>query len=292
MKKKVFMLGITALLFTACTDNDNQPIDDENAMMLDKVVQYSPSKAEYDSGISNGFSLKLVKYYQDNRIVADTLFKMSGSMYRRCEYMYTSNTYIKKEYDDNNNLMTQQVATLDGQGRIISIVNNSFSIWTGSGYTLSSENEIEFTYNSNTITRSLIPQGNETPMAPLIYDLNSFGIISEYTNSGSMPTIDGDKLVSGNFNGITTTFSYYPNPMPENLAKNTVELNNRILMEGLYILSTEGNYYLQNAGLVNYDKQFNTYSYIIYDKAETIDAASYGANFYDEAAYEAFYYYN
>lgn len=238
MKKHFILalLGLTAL--TSCTDNDTEDTNPNEAPMLHKTITYFP-------GLEN-FETRNVKYYEDNKIVADSTYDSSGNFISRAIHTYNSSNYTIDVKDADNVTIAAAAEEYDTQGRLIAFFNY------GQNYT--------YTYEGNNISVDYLdPAGAFINIG--MFTMNGDGFITTQTelqgdvisNATSLGFSGNTKPVSLMALGTTGTleelgtFSYYPNNMPANLEKSTLQINNEVLKAfKLEAAALTCNYHLQD----------------------------------------------
>jgi hypothetical protein len=237
MKKHLFGAMIALATLTACTDNDT---DDTNSfeLHLNKTTTYYPA---YEN-----FTTRNVKYYENNMIVADSTYDNSGNFISRNIHNVTSSTYTIDTKNAEDVSIASEYINYDEQGRVTTHFGPA--------------GEYHYAYNGNIISV-------ESRISPDVFievgsfTLNSDGYIAAQTVVSNDIITESTSLVfSGNTKPVTLmaqgttgaieqvgTFSYYPNSMPSNLEKSTIQINNEVLRaNSLKAAAMYGNYHLQD----------------------------------------------
>ncbi|MES2484720.1 MAG: hypothetical protein V4581_02075 [Bacteroidota bacterium] len=269
--KKIFLLALAAALFVSCSDNDDST-PAENQMTLKKTEKFSPSLSAYTSGQEG--SLKHVQYYQDNHIVADSTFNAQGNLYGLVGHTYTANTYTR-HYTGLDQVERATQYTFDDEGRLTherDILN----------YPDATNLPPSFVYNTNgSISMYYVePDTGNSSLARTFYT-NDDGYITGIIYSSDMSQTflyDGLKVVQSNVTyGIdninTTNYTYYNTPVPANMQRSAIEINNSFFMyESNPTDMTNDLAYYSNAyiktyeGYLTFDSTFNEQNYITYSK--------------------------
>lgn len=292
MKKRVLLLACTVALMAACTEENVPETTNTNEQMtLHRIEKFSPSQAAYTTGVSG--STKEVKYYESNKVVADTTFDASGNVTTWVMHSYTTDTHTETVFYPESGPFTQSVSLYDNTGRIIQKTGEIFSGGQSVGNSTGT-----FVYNNDgSITGNAIDPGTGEVMSQysINYETNESGYITSINYSPSITgaiVFDNDKPLEsstdyGNGVGETVGFTYYNVPLPSNMLKSVAETNNSILEQGFETEIAENcNYYLQSyVGYVTFDKTFNESGYVTYCKA----MGEMHEEVYDS---ESFYYYN
>lgn len=292
MKTNIYLVLITALTLASCTDEDSITTATAAAeLSLQKIEKFSPSAEAYTTGAEGSF--KNVKYYNDNRTVADTTFDASGSIYTIVQHTYTANTYTTVTSGVPDVLSSTKKLTYDDSGRL----TEEKIIAHNSGMPAGSSAITTFNYNSDgTITRNSVDPGTNEVMANYTfnYHVNANGLINSINFNSATSTFvyNNDKPVQYFHNNTEevierVNFLYYSTPVPSNMQRSVVQLNNSILENGFETAVADNcNYYLQSyEGLVTFNKTFNDLNYVTYSKAT-------GTMHQEQYDSETFYYYN
>lgn len=240
MKKLLFGAMIALTVLTACTDDDTENTNpDTPETVLNKTVTYFPA--------FENFVTRNVKYYDDNnRIVADSTYDNSGNFVSRKIHTVDSGNYSIFTKNIEDVTIATQVFQYDDQSRLTDIFGDG--------------GQRHFTYDGDNITVELrLPVDVFVNVG--VFRLNSDGYIV------SQSFLDND-IITGNtfleFSGNTKpvsltsqptagsieqagTFIYYPNTVPADLEKSTVEINNEVLIANTLEASAMScNYHLKD----------------------------------------------
>lgn len=261
--KKILLFILTAMAFS-CSDDNNATLSD-TALTLKKTVTYTPNKAAFDSG--EMFTTKRIQYFEDNKVVADSIFDPSGLLI--IEYTITANTREEKYWYASNYMAKRTVYTYDNLGRIIkqAIYSPQVSDYIERRFTYEPGLVTTKTYSVSAVQEQLLYTGTAT--------LNSLGMIM----SGS--EYDGDKLIKNNISPLPgvpeVAMEYYAVAKPQSLRKTVYELNNLFMEsdEDRVATAEENNYYLRKYRFADYngvtqevtfESVFDQNGYITYTK--------------------------
>ena len=291
MKTKIIisLIGITALMFTACTNEEASVINHAATALpeLNKIVTYTPREADYVAG--NYPAYKKVQYFENGHITADTLFNYQHQAEEIITHTYSNNMYTQsfEQYGVTNRIIER---TYDDTGRMVKKKTSSPNTYNnGTPIRISL-----FDYTTgNTVAISNYDGTTGEVLSPgITYNLTDNGFISGYELSDNImyDTViyDGDKPLSALNYSETVTFTYYDIEVPQNMRKTVAETNNAI-MDGTGFddyAALNCNYFLKSYdGHANFETTFNTLNYPIYTK---------GSGSLHQAPYEAetFYFYN
>ncbi|PZR20312.1 MAG: hypothetical protein DI539_11120 [Flavobacterium psychrophilum] len=240
MKKHFLVVFATALALGSCSDNDTEDTNpNESPMTLNKTITYFPTVENFET--------RNVKYYDSNmHIVADSTYDASGNFMWRNVHTYNTSNYNIDKKDPSGVTIASTVEEYDTQGRLI--------------YYISSEGTYLYTYEDNTVSvDQLVSPGAFGNIGLFTY--NEDGYIAAHTEvMGDVITSATSLQFGGNTKpvaliaqGVTGaleqmgTFSYYPNSMPANLERSTVQINNEVLKAlKLEACALSTNYHLQD----------------------------------------------
>lgn len=278
MKKTKLLVIFTSIVLgtISCTNDISETTTPttENLMTLTKKVIHQA----YSSNPSANY--KRIQYYNNNEIIADTVFNYLNQWTSRYIKVTTGNTINTQQLNTSNEIISQQEITYDTQGRIIQrrtdFPNNVMVI----SYEYNLDESIT-AKTTNTLDNSVTILGN--------YYKNSDGLIYKKTpfNSSTSTELiyDGLKPTTMTSTSQTLNFDYFTNPMPLNILKTTTELNNMALNDlSLLPIAQYGNFYFKPS---NFIANFNSNNYLEYTKSTTINNTN-----NSEMIRETFYYYN
>ena len=288
--KKLFLLAFAAA-FTACSDDGGTPVN-ENEMTLHKTEKFSPSLAAYTSGTTG--SLKRVQYFEGNLVVADSTFDAQGNLFGMVEHTYTENTYIR-HYTGSNQAERATKFIFDSEGRI----THALDILQ---FPTAQNVAPTFVYNADqSISEQYVDVEAGTSNLFQTFYTNSDGFITNstysYTGATTSYSYNGNNVSaytnSDGANGPETiNYTYYSTPVPANMQRSAIEINNAYFMyeanpsDMTNSLVYYGNAYLQSyQGYLTFEKDFNAQGYITYDKVI-------GTMYQLVHDSETFYYYN
>ncbi|MCY1235048.1 hypothetical protein D3C87_297290 [compost metagenome] len=255
-----FVLGLGACLISCSSDENNDSPENQNLMTLKRIEKITTS--------NQGFYVKRLVYYENNRIVADSSFESPTQWFSRT--VRTTEGNIKKvtEYTRDGHSRVLSSIGYDPQGRIIS------------RHAEPATNLVNFTYvynPDNTITAVMYHGLNGQTSDYRKYYVNERGMIYKEIlipeNKERFLTFEGDKPILYTFQGVVYPISYYPNPKPANLLKTVTELNNEILAQvDLYSIRYLGNFYYLNNDNPNttYETTFNALNYLTFERSVSI----------------------
>ncbi len=291
MKKTILFAALAiAGAFTSCSDDDAATNNvQDTSLELVKTIKYAPTKEAYDNNEEG--SEKNVQYFEGNKVVADTTFDASGSIFIRVVHTYTNNTHIEETWI-NENLYNKTTEIFDNENRII----ESQNIFYASGISNEDLSIKKFVYNAGSITQTPYDPDTNQPMTQydLIWNTNSLGLIEEEVTYQDDKPVQWDLIASQE--SATVNLEYYNTAMPSNQIKTITELNNLWLTSTDYRidLAENNNYYLMryvqttspipSTTIVNFEKTFNDLGYVTYSKAE-------GTIYENVRNSETFYYY-
>lgn len=276
------------ILSIASCSNDSSE-NNSNLMNLKKKVTFVTESAFPES------NTKRVTWYTNNEAVTDTVFDYQNHWVSRSIVSVTGNTKEYKTFDTSGQLTGHREEIYDSQGRILSRRT----------YLPLNIIKVAFTYNDDgTVTANAIDVTNQNTTYIATYHKNADGVIyKEFKPTAIAPittvertlVFDGLKPISQTSNpaGTPITFDYYPNPMPSNITKSAIKLNNRMLLAlSLTRLAEEGNFYYKrndttnSNGTTTYQTDFNSHDYIEHYKYLNINITN-GS----QSQTESFYYY-
>jgi len=299
MKTKIYLLMLAGITLASCNDEDAVTTDTlATELTLQRVEKFSPSLELYTAGAAESF--KNVKYYSNNRVVADTTFDASGNVTQTQTYLYTgSNLTTKFIYHISSYLKYQFAYDADNRLKDQKVYGNN-----GSGIEQYIEHSISTYGDDNSITLKAMSTFDETiviPQTEITYLLNSQGYINSASSYGYSTSInyEGNKPTQytetyGDEESYVLDYSFYATPMPANLVAPNAAFNNTIIKGARYMpqidLAQNCSYYINklqdnNGQLVTFDKTFNELNYVTYSKA---------TGYMNQQVYnsETFYYYN
>ena len=256
------------------TSEDTTTPSNQSLMTLNKKIIHQT----YSSNPTANY--KRIQYYNNNEIIADTVFDYSNQWTSRYIKVTSGNTINTQQLNTNNEIISQQEITYDNQGRITQrrtdFPNNVMVI----SYEYNSDDSI-ITKATNTLDNSVTILGT--------YYKNNDGLIYKKTpfNSSTSTELiyDGLKPTTMTSTSQTLNFDYFTNSMPLNILKTTNQLNNMALSElSLLPIAQYGNFYFKPS---NFIANFNSNNYLEYTKSTTINNTN-----NSEMIRETFYYYN
>lgn len=235
--KRIPLIGIVLLAISCSTDSST-----ENAEMT--LVKIESFYTNADNPNSNS---RKVTYFVNNEAVADSTFDYQNQFILRTVATTNGLTKTIKVFTNTGELVEHSVENFDSQGRIVG------------RHTYEPPSALYFTYEYNsdgTVASKYFNEIDNQTVTFRTFTKNTAGLLFKQNYSaynfttGQMESyeynadIQNQKLVSVNEAGVTTTFQYYPNPMPASLQKSLNQLNNLIVKSNeLRTLANNGNYY-------------------------------------------------
>ncbi|MES2748520.1 MAG: hypothetical protein V4648_09070 [Bacteroidota bacterium] len=286
---KSLIISAIAISVISCASESSEN-NSENEISLNKKVIINTQSLYPDS-----YS-KQIKYYSNNEVVADTTFNIDNQWVSRRVITLSGTTKTFKTYDPAGAVIRHSEEVYDNQNRIISRRT----------YIPLNLIEVSFVYNNDgTITANATDVSTQITSYIATYLKNSDGLIYKEVRPtiGPNPVTVESTLLFDNLkptsliNSVSTTtisFDYYSNPMPTDILKPTVALNNEVLLGlSLIKLAEEGNFYYKrndsssNGTTTTYLTNFNASDYIDYYKSTYLNTTSNNL-----LTTEIFYYYN
>lgn len=284
MKKlNLILLGSIMTLFASCDNSEST--NDESANDLQKIVTISTNSANPSSNTTN------IKRYVNFEVVSDSTFDNLNQFMHRRIITTSGLTKTFKTISNTGELISHREENYDSQGRIVG------------RHTYEPISALFFTYEYNsdgTVTSKYYNDTDGTTTAFRTFTKNADGIVFKKNYSiynaftglvedyEFIANLENQKLISVTGSGVTTSFQYYPNPMPTNLLKSENELNNLIIKANeLRYLAYNGNSYYKMSD--DYITNFNSDNYITYFYGSYTNTTVVPNT---TTATEVFYYYN
>lgn len=284
MKKlNLILLGSIMTLFASCDNSEST--NDESANDLQKIVTISTNSANPSSNTTN------IKRYVNFEVVSDSTFDNLNQFMHRRIITTSGLTKTFKTISNTGELISHREENYDSQGRIVG------------RHTYEPISALFFTYEYNsdgTVTSKYYNDTDGTTTAFRTFTKNADGIVFKENYSiynaftglvedyEFIANLENQKLISVTGSGVTTSFQYYPNPMPTNLLKSENELNNLIIKANeLRYLAYNGNSYYKMSD--DYITNFNSDNYITYFYGSYTNTTVVPNT---TTATEVFYYYN
>lgn len=262
LKIITFLLVFSSLV--SCSDDSSNSSIDENLMTIEKSVTYEPQQTN--------FTRKIVKYFDNNKVVLDSVFNNLNQFVSRRIFVYAPGNTTVFSYNDSNVLTKKYVATYDNSNRLVSANNyNPSNVLTSS---------LSITYENENVYLTQLSNGVSTLLYH--YKTNSDGYLyyeEALANGNQIRTLDYVGNIPSQLNlpinNYTVEYNYHSQIKPSNLQKSAIETNNyalsNVFMEHV-IFSC--NYYLNqvvyNIGngpeIIQSDYEFNDNNYETYLK--------------------------
>lgn len=279
----LFVLGSMLSLFASCDSSDST--SDVQTNDLQKIVTITTNSVYPSSPTTN------IKRFVNFEVVSDSTFDYQNNfMYRRV-ITNAGLTKTIKEYLNTGELMTHMEENYDAQGRLVG------------RHTYEPISALFFTYvynNDGTVTSKYYNDIDGQTTTFRTFTKNADGIVykqnySAYSSATGqvedyeiIANLADQQLNSVTQAGVTSSFQYYPNPMPTNLLKSVNELNNLIVMgnELRYLAYNGNSYYKVSDDVIT---NFNSDNYKTYSKSVYTNTAVLPN---ETITTEKFYYYN
>lgn len=279
----LFVLGSMLSLFASCDSSDST--SDVQTNDLQKIVTITTNSVYPSSTTTN------IKRFVNFEVVSDSTFDYQNNfMYRRV-ITNAGLTKTIKEYLNTGELMTHMEENYDAQGRLVG------------RHTYEPISALFFTYvynNDGTVTSKYYNDIDGQTTTFRTFTKNADGIVYKQNHSAYssatgqvedyeiIANLADQQLNSVTQAGVTSSFQYYPNPMPTNLLKSVNELNNLIVMgnELRYLAYNGNSYYKVSDDVIT---NFNSDNYKTYSKSVYTNTAVLPN---ETITTEKFYYYN
>ncbi len=235
MKTKILLAFLIAGAFASCSE-DSSENQTSNSQNLARTEKFSPSLAAYQAGAEG--SRKQIVYFENNRVVADSIFDHTGALDEWTLHTYTATTHSLSHRSTASSDEFDRTETFDASGRLSKVYQMPINQPTPFiGFTT-----VEYTYGSNAVTQEWIDPQTGLPDTNYTTTMtkNTDGLLY-YTssNNGSFSEThfwNNNPVKFRYFNGIEffedIDCTYFPTSLPENLQKSLNALNNVILLNG------------------------------------------------------------
>jgi hypothetical protein len=286
MKKKLIFIIISfALLIIGCDSDASSNATQDQTNLIKKITLKTFS-------LTPESNTKRIQYYLNNQVIADTTFNHLDQWISRNVITTNGNATSYQTFDNSNILTYQQNVTYDALGRLIERRD-----------ILPSNNFKTYTYNSNDNSVSVTTTFLNEPNSPTFF-LSKFhyhpnGLLFKQTfapNSTNEHSITFDNFKPLSFQNVESpnlnlNYNFYTNPMPANILKSILEMNNLTLRNlSLNNINFYCNYYplLENVTNSNtsttYQTTFNNLNYIT-NKIRTQVNLNNNSSFVEEELY-------
>ena len=272
MKKFILPLFLAAITLASCSNDDTTTNPPLNGLTLAKTIEYFP--------LQSNFNQREVSYYQNNQLVADTLFNSAGAVLSRTAVTVNGNTKTSTYYNAANTITGGNVYTYDGNGRLThhERLDGTYPV----SYTYNQDNTITYSY-WNQDTQALEPyvtfyKNNEGLITSLSFPDNEEGYIGF---NGTTPS----QLITVTPTGaeqVFVNFTFFNVEVPATMQKSITERNNSIIQQYQLnqLADTHSLYIKSYEGLWEYERQFDTDNYVTYTKTINLQASNTSETFY------------
>jgi hypothetical protein len=219
LKIITFLLVFSSLV--SCSDDSSNSSIDENLMTINKSVTFTPQQTN--------FTQKRVKYFDNNKIVLDSLFNNLNQFVSRNTYTYNSGNTTIFNYNASNQIIYKVVYNYDNLNRLVSKNKYDAANLLTNSTTITYQNEnVYLTQFSNGISTLLYH-----------YKTNSDGYLyyeKALTNNNHIRTLDYTGNIPNQLNlnieNYTVEYNYHSQIKPANMQKSAIETNNYALING------------------------------------------------------------
>ena len=283
MKTNLLLLFVAIVMASCAADNISEnTIPAESQLTLERVVTYNPSKRVYDSITQTTGATKMVQYFQNGLIVADSTYNSTHELESTTVRTYSATAASAIIYNVDHTPIHTSLFSYDNAGRITELSVSSAD--TNYRKTMSYAAD-----NSCTVTNHYIENDNSEVWGTfnsnadgLLYARNSPNEVEMLVFEDGTPVTYKQAILDSN---TLINMEYYDVPVPANRLKTVIQINN-ITLTGRLVESVAQNctYYLKSLeGIYNYDSTFNELNYITHNM--NYDLINLGTT-------ETFYYYN